>query len=175
MQFNTYTTAGARIACWLANSQEIDAAALAGVLTDYDVHEPAATPGQARALRTWAGRLREVFEAAAVADKALLADALLVDARCRPRLLRHGDDLPFHLHYASVRDDVASRVRALTAAGLAHLIDDGFGERLGSCRRPGCGVAFIDTSRNGGRKFCSVRCANQVNVALHRARGAGSR
>jgi predicted RNA-binding Zn ribbon-like protein len=29
---------------------------------------------------------------------------------------------------------------------------------------------FIDVSRNGRRHFCSVRCANQVNVAKHRTR-----
>jgi predicted RNA-binding Zn ribbon-like protein len=36
--------------------------------------------------------------------------------------------------------------------------------------RAGCAVAFTDSSRNGRRKFCSVRCANQVNVARHRGR-----
>jgi predicted RNA-binding Zn ribbon-like protein len=170
MQFNTYTTAGAHVACWLVNNCEPDARALTEVLAGYDVHEPTPTAAQARAVRPWAGRLRAIFEAGSLAEKATLADGLLATARCVPRLVSHGEGLPFHLHYAPVRDDLPSRVRALTAAGLAHLIDDGFGDRLGSCRRAGCGVAFIDTSRNGGRKFCSVRCANQVNVALHRAR-----
>ena len=59
---------------------------------------------------------------------------------------------------------------ALTAAGLAHVIDDGGGERLRACSRAGCGVVFADTSRNGRRRVCSVRCANQVNVANHRLR-----
>jgi predicted RNA-binding Zn ribbon-like protein len=61
-------------------------------------------------------------------------------------------------------------VRALTAAGLAHVIDGGDGARLRTCARAGCDVAFLDTSRNGRRHFCSVRCANQVNVANHRQR-----
>jgi predicted RNA-binding Zn ribbon-like protein len=61
-------------------------------------------------------------------------------------------------------------VKALTAAGLAHVIDDGAGSRLRACSRSGCGTVFIDTSRNGRRHFCSVRCANQVNVANHRRR-----
>ena len=61
-------------------------------------------------------------------------------------------------------------MKALTAAGLAHVIDDGAGARLRVCSRAGCGTAFIDTSRNGRRHFCSVRCANQVNVANHRLR-----
>ena len=58
----------------------------------------------------------------------------------------------------------------LTVAGLAHLIDSGGGGRLRCCDRAGCGTAFLDTSRNGRRHFCSVRCANQVNVANHRLR-----
>ncbi|HEV3295189.1 MAG TPA: CGNR zinc finger domain-containing protein [Streptosporangiaceae bacterium] len=28
----------------------------------------------------------------------------------------------------------------------------------------------MDVSRNGRRRFCSLRCANQVNVANHRLR-----
>jgi predicted RNA-binding Zn ribbon-like protein len=170
MQFNTYTAAGATIACWLANNPEPHPAALAEVLAGHDVHEPVPTAAQARALRSWACRLRAIFDAEALAEKAAQADALLVTARCTPRLVSHGRGHPYHLHYAPVQTDLASRVKALTAAGLAHLIDGGSGGRLRSCQRAGCGTAFIDTSRNGRRKFCSVRCANQVNVARHRAR-----
>jgi predicted RNA-binding Zn ribbon-like protein len=173
MQFNTYTVAGARIACWLANHVRADAAELAETLARYDVHEPVPTGAQARTLHSWGQRLRAVFEAAALADKATATDALLVAARCAPRLVSHAPGLPFHLHYAPVQTDLAARVKALTAAGLAHLIDNGFGERLRSCQRAGCATAFIDTSRNGRRKFCCVRCANQVNVARHRARRRG--
>jgi predicted RNA-binding Zn ribbon-like protein len=173
VRFNTYTSAGARIACWLANNPAPDAAGLGQVLADYDVHEPIPTTAQVRALRPWARRIRAVFAAEEIPDKAILADAMLVAARCTPRLVSHGDGQPVHLHYAPVRDELTARVRALTAAGLAHVIDDGFGDRLGSCIRTGCRTCFIDTSRNGGRKFCSVRCANQVNVALHRARQRG--
>ena len=170
MQFNTYTYAGAHIAAWLVNHPSPGAAALSEALHDYDVHEPAATIAQVRALLPWAQRLRTIFEASAVADKAQRADELLVTADCRPRLVSHGPGLPFHFHYAPVRTGLAARVKALTAAGLAHVIDDGAGSRLRACSRAGCGTVFIDTSRNGRRHFCSIRCANQVNVANHRLR-----
>jgi predicted RNA-binding Zn ribbon-like protein len=170
MQFNTYTGAGAQIAAWMVNNPAADGPALGAALAGYDVHEPAPTVAQARALRPWTQRLRAVFEAGPVAEKAELADSLLAAADCRPRLVSHGAGLPFHLHYAPLRQQLTGRVRALTAAGLAHLIDDGHGARLGSCARPGCGIVFIDTSRNGRQRFCSVRCANQVNVARHRSR-----
>ena len=170
MQFNTYTMAGTRVAVWLVNNPSPEAPALTAVLGSYDVHEPAATADEVRALRPWTRRLREVFEAGTMADKAERADALLVAAGCRPRLVSHGNGLPFHFHYAPVGGGLASRVKALTAAGVAHMIDDGDGERLRACGRGGCGVVFADTSRNGRRRFCSVRCANQVNVANHRLR-----
>jgi predicted RNA-binding Zn ribbon-like protein len=170
VQFNTYTVAGAHIACWLANHTEPDAVALTRVLDRYDVHEPGTTVTQARELQPWARALRAVFEAGALAETAGQVDALLLAAECAPRLVSHAPGLPFHLHYAPVRTDLASRVKALTAGGLAHVIDEGGGERLRSCQRDGCAIAFIDSSRNGRRVFCTVRCANQVNVARHRAR-----
>jgi predicted RNA-binding Zn ribbon-like protein len=170
MQFNTYTVAGAHIAVWLVNHPAGEAADLAAELARHEVHDARATAAVAAALVPWAARLRAVFEATAVADKARLTDALLVAADCRPRLVSHDGGAPFHFHYAPVETGLAARVLALTAAGLGHVVDGGAGARLRVCDRPGCGVAFIDTSRNGRRHFCSVRCANQVNVANHRQR-----
>ena len=80
MQFNTYTGAGAHVAVWLVNHPEPDAAALAAELRRRDVHEPAVTAAAAAALTPWTTRLRAVFAATAVTDKALLTDALLVTA-----------------------------------------------------------------------------------------------
>jgi len=170
MQFNTYTVAGAHIAVWLVNHPALDAAELTAELRRHDVHEPTGTAAEVAALRPWTPRLREVFAATAVADKAVLADALLVAADCRPRLVSHGAGKPYHFHFAPAETGLAARVRALTAAGVAHVIDGGGGSRLRTCDKEGCGVAFIDTSRNGRRHFCAVRCANQVNVANHRQR-----
>jgi predicted RNA-binding Zn ribbon-like protein len=170
MQFNTYTVAGAHVAVWLVNHPDASPADLTAQLRRHDVHEPAVTEEDAAALRPWSARLRAVFEAPSVAAKAGLADALLVAADCRPRLVSHGAGRPHHFHYAPVETGLAARVRALTAAGLAHVIDAGGGTRLRACDRDGCGTAFLDTSRNGRRHFCAVRCANQVNVANHRQR-----
>jgi predicted RNA-binding Zn ribbon-like protein len=171
MQFNAYTAAGAHIAAWLVSNPSADAAAVAATLASHDVHQPVTPTGaELRGLRAWTARLRTVFDAGSEPERADLTDALLVDADCRPRLVRHGPGRPYHLHYAPVATGLVARVRALTAAGLAHVIDEGEGARLRSCQRAGCGVAFLDTSRNGGRRFCSLRCANRVNVARHRAR-----
>jgi predicted RNA-binding Zn ribbon-like protein len=170
MQFNTYTYAGAHIAAWLASNPAPSARDLTAVLASYDVHQPRPTAAQVRALGPWAERLRAVFAAATGPAKAELADALLLAADCRPRLIRHGSGQPYHLHYVAADAGLPARVRALTAAGVAHAIDDGAGHRLRVCGRDGCGTAFVDSSRNGRRQFCTVRCANQVNVARHRFR-----
>ena len=169
MQFNTYTSAGAHIAAALVNDPMTDSAAVGALLAGFDVEEP--VPGEAELadLRDWTARLRSVFEPLAEADRAELVNDLLVESDCRPRLITH-DGLPHHLHYRPLAGDLAARVKAFTAAGLAYLIAEGWGSRLGRCQREGCAVAFVDTSRNGTRRFCSVRCANQVNVSNHRVR-----
>ena len=149
MQFNTYTYAGAHIAAWLVNHPAPEAVALAQVLYDHDVHEPTATTGQVLILRPWAQRLRGVFESRTLSAKARCADELLVASDCRPRLVSHGPGLPFHLHYASVRAGLAPRVKALTAAGLAHAIDDGAGSACGPVTVPAA-APFSSTSRATG-------------------------
>jgi predicted RNA-binding Zn ribbon-like protein len=169
MSFNTYTVAGALIAADLANSDAADGPALAALLAGYEVWVPAVTPPMAAQINAWARQLRGVFAAGNPEQRAARADDLLVAASCTPRLISH-DGLPHHLHYAPLEASAPARVRALTAAGLAQVIADGEGHRLGQCQREGCTEVFVDVSRNGLRRFCSVRCANVVNVSRHRAR-----
>jgi hypothetical protein len=169
MSFNTYTVTGALIAADLVNRDAADGPALAALLAAYEVWVPAMTPPMTAEISAWAGRLRGVFEAGEPGQRAGRADELLVAASCTPRLVSH-DGLPHHLHYAPLAASPPARVRALTAAGLAQVIADGEGHRLGQCQREACPEVFVDVSRNGRRRFCSVRCANVVNVSRHRAR-----
>jgi hypothetical protein len=166
VQFNTYTVTGALVAADLVN--EPSTSELTALLKRHKVHQPAADEATAGELGRWAEKLRPPFETTGT-DQAAAVDALLVASDARPRLVSH-DGQPHHLHYAPLNADLTSRVKALTAAGLAQLIADGAAGRLGSCAREGCAVVFVDTSRNGRRAFCSVRCANAVNVQRHRAR-----
>jgi hypothetical protein len=168
MQFNTYTAAGAHIAAGLVNDPVLTEPTLAGLLSAYSVHQPVPGPATLGLLSDWTRRLRPVF-GAGPDEQAALVDALLVAADCRPRLVRHHGQAP-HIHEAPLDAALHARVMALTAAGLAQLIADGFGTRLNHCHRDGCRFVFVDVSRNGRRRFCSVRCANVVNVARHRAR-----
>ncbi|WP_327493897.1 CGNR zinc finger domain-containing protein [Dietzia psychralcaliphila] len=66
---------------------------------------------------------------------------------------------------------MVERVRAITAGGLAIFAVESEGGRLGACLRSGCPEVFVDTSRNGGRRYCTARCGNHDAVQRHRSPG----
>jgi Conserved protein containing a Zn-ribbon-like motif, possibly RNA-binding len=169
MQFNAYGGNGAALAAELVNARDHRPGPLAELLTRHDITRPELTEAQALRLRDWARLLDPVFGEADLDRQVALINDLLDRAASRPRVSTH-DGLPPHLHYFSARAGVVARVRAVTAGGLAMAVCFSDGRRLGRCERPGCGVVYVDTSRNGRRRFCSLRCANRVNVAAHRAR-----
>jgi predicted RNA-binding Zn ribbon-like protein len=82
------------------------------------------------------------------------------------------DGHPPHLHYITGTEDPVARIKATVAGGLAVALCGAGGQRLGRCDRPTCHFVYVDTSRNGRRRFCSLACANRVNVAAHRARAS---
>ncbi|WP_398949549.1 CGNR zinc finger domain-containing protein [Streptomyces sp. ID38640] len=49
------------------------------------------------------------------------------------------------------------------------------GARLGRCLRAECARAYVDTSRNGRRRYCSARCGNTEAVMRHRSRQPGGK
>jgi predicted RNA-binding Zn ribbon-like protein len=65
---------------------------------------------------------------------------------------------------------------APVAEAAARLLLEADPTRLRRCAAEGCGLWFLDTSRNGRRRWCSMaRCGNRAKVAAHyrrqRARG----
>ncbi|GAA3563700.1 CGNR zinc finger domain-containing protein [Amycolatopsis ultiminotia] len=170
MHFNPYGGPGAQVAAAVATLAGHGGATAADVLATGLAHGMALTEiddEETARILAWGRRLHDVFAAPEDA-RVDLVNELLAAAACRPYIARH-DGKPPHLHYASEGAGVVERVRAYTAGGLAHLVCEESG-RLGICAREGCGVAFVDTSRNGRRRFCSTRCGTRVNVADHRAR-----
>ncbi|KAA8887214.1 CGNR zinc finger domain-containing protein [Nocardia colli] len=166
MHFNPYGGAAAELAARLVNAgpdedlRELLAAA------DY---KPLGTlkPAQDAELRRWIGELSAVFDDPTVRR----LNALLAKTTSQPYISTHDDRLP-HLHFAQETAPVDERVKAYTAVGLATLFCDD-PNRIGRCARDGCDDVFVDTSRNGRRRFCSARCSNRVHVAEHRSRRAG--
>ncbi|KDN18634.1 CGNR zinc finger domain-containing protein [Amycolatopsis rifamycinica] len=165
MHFNPYGGAAALVAADLVNAGS--ASELLDGMVRNGMAIKALTDGEAALIAAWAGRLRPVF-AAGVADRPELVNELLAEAACRPHITTH-DGKPPHLHYSAADAGPVGRVRAYTAGGLAHLVCEA-PDRLGICGREGCETAYVDTSRNGRRRFCSTRCATRVHVAEHRAR-----
>lgn len=123
------------------------------------INDPAPPPE----LADLRAELSAVFDAAgderAVAER---LNALLVRHPVRPRLSDH-DGQGWHLHLAE--DSAASAVM-----GLAAVVAELGADRLGRCQEPHCGRAFLDTSSNRSRRYCSSRCATRANVAAHRRR-----
>jgi predicted RNA-binding Zn ribbon-like protein len=57
---------------------------------------------------------------------------------------------------------------APVAEAAARLLIDADPARLRRCDAPGCSLWFLDTSRNGRRRWCSMaRCGNRAKVAAH--------
>lgn len=179
MQFNHYGGEAARLAAALVNTPA--EAELGPVLREHHVVRPPPDDKGTRALRMWASRdLAPCFgpppagsgpkdAGAALAERCARVNALLAAASAQPRISLH-DGSP-HLHYGPDDHDAVAHVKASTAAGLAYVVCFAGAHRLGRCAREGCARAYVDTSRNGRRVYCSVRCANNDAVARHRSRG----
>ncbi|MFD8598753.1 CGNR zinc finger domain-containing protein [Kitasatospora sp. NPDC059646] len=128
-----------------------------------------------RAVRT---RLRGVFEAAAEGEDVRAVDllnSLMVEYPVSPLVSGH-DDLDdtgrpnWHLHLADNAPTAAANYAAVACMGLAiHLTALGV-DRLGICQASPCRNAYLDTSTNRSRRYCSDRCATRANVAAYRAR-----
>ncbi len=56
------------------------------------------------------------------------------------------------------------------ATGLAIVLGGEYHDRLGVCTAPHCDRVYVDTSRNGSRRFCSTACQNRVKAAAFRER-----
>ncbi|MQA87993.1 MAG: hypothetical protein GEV03_26070 [Streptosporangiales bacterium] len=121
-----------------------------------------------RALRN---ELREVFEAVERGDDDAAIDrlnALLVQHPVHPQISGH-DGQRWHMHLTE-SGSVTDQYAAQAAMGLAILITTLGIDRLGVCQASPCREAFLDTSTNRSRRYCSERCASRANVAAYRAR-----
>ncbi|MEU0566083.1 CGNR zinc finger domain-containing protein [Nonomuraea sp. NPDC005983] len=170
MHFNAYGGNGAALAADLVNATDFSPAALEPILTANAMLRPELTPEQAERLKEWARELEPLFGEHDQDVQIKLINDLLDVTASKPYVSAHDGREP-HLHFFSVDADIVSRARDTTAGGLAMAICFSGGRRLGRCDREGCRTVYVDTSRNGRRRFCSLACANRVNVAAHRARG----
>ena len=119
-----------------------------------------------------AAELRQIFELVADhdADRAATGvNRLLARTGAHPYLEQH-DQEPWHLHFHGTDDALATGWAAGCAAGLAVVLGGPEWGRLGVCTAPRCDRVYVDTSRNGTRRFCSTTCQNRVKAATFRER-----
>ncbi|WP_411120458.1 CGNR zinc finger domain-containing protein [Streptomyces sp. x-19] len=137
-----------------------------------------ATESDVTRLRAVRSRLRAVFEAADRGDEVLAVDllnALMMEFPVSPQISGHefrdDENRPkWHMHIADHAANATAGFTATACMGLAfHLTELGV-ERLGICEAKPCRNAYLDTSTNRSRRYCSDRCATRANVAAYRAR-----
>ncbi|MBX3098763.1 MAG: CGNR zinc finger domain-containing protein [Salinibacterium sp.] len=103
---------------------------------------------------------------------ALEVNRMLRDANALPFLMRH-DHFDWHLHATPPDAPLAERIRVEVSLALMDVIRSDEMHRLRSCEAPDCEGLLVDLSRNGSKRFCSVRCGNRMNQLAYRER-AGS-
>jgi predicted RNA-binding Zn ribbon-like protein len=134
-----------------------------------------ATPAQAAELGPVASGLRAVFTAVSDGDLDRAAgqvNAMLAHTGAHPELERH-DGEPWHLHFHALGPaSLAVNWAAGFAAALAVVLGGEYHDRLGVCTAPRCDRVYVDTSRNGSKRFCSTACQNRVKAAVFRERHA---
>ncbi|RFU84816.1 zf-CGNR multi-domain protein [Streptomyces triticagri] len=137
-----------------------------------------ATDADVTRFRSVRARLRAVFEAADSGEETLAVDllnSLLLEFPVSPQISGHDyrddDGRPlWHMHLADHPSNATAGYAAIASMGLAfHLTEHGV-DRLGLCEASPCRNAYLDTSTNRSRRYCSDRCATRANVAAYRAR-----
>ena len=151
----------------LATPADLDRWLVAAELTDTS---PSATEGnlvQARSLREALYRLALARAGSAPlpeADRELLNGFAALPA-APPQLGPDGR--------ARLSGDVRGLLAELAREGVALLGGD-FSDRIRQCEGPPCAVLFVDTSRKGERRWCSMSaCGNKAKAAGWRMREKG--
>ncbi len=96
-------------------------------------------------------------------------NGMLRDAKALPFLVRH-DARDWHLHATSPEAPLAERIRAETALAFIDVIRMNEMRRLRVCEADDCTGLLLDLSRNGLKRFCTVRCGNRMNMIAFRGR-----
>ncbi|MEU4360034.1 CGNR zinc finger domain-containing protein [Streptomyces virginiae] len=146
----------------------MSATSIQRLLEAHEIRRAEITDADVECFGRWRDQLARAFGSRDVAEQCSAVNDLLVGATIRPWVTTH-DGLQPHLHFVPDSADVLSRVKAVTAGGLAFVLCWEGGARLGRCMRSECSRAYVDVSRNGRRRFCTARCGNTEAVMRHRS------
>jgi predicted RNA-binding Zn ribbon-like protein len=104
-------------------------------------------------------------------DLAAEINVILRETNALPQLHRH-DQLDWHIHAIPFEAPLVERIRVEVALALVDVIRADATDRLRICEAHDCDGLLVDLSRNGSRRFCSVRCGNRMNMMAYRERQA---
>jgi hypothetical protein len=133
---------------------------------------PPRTDEDLKSFADLAAELRSVFVAAGRGDldtAAVTLNAMIERFHALPMLLRHDGD-PWHLHFHRPNPSPIVGWGGSMAVGLAFVLGSEYADRIGVCSAPSCDRVYVDTSRNGTKRFCCTACQNRVKAAAFRAR-----
>ena len=102
-------------------------------------------------------------------DAVIEVNRMLREARALPQLARH-DVSDWHLHATVPEAPLGERMRVEAALALIDVIRSDEMGRLRLCEADACTGLVLDLSRNGSKRFCSVRCGNRMNMIAFRER-----
>lgn len=118
-----------------------------------------------------AGTLRAVFSALDAGDVDTAAsdlNTLLARHPATPHLAR--EDGVWRLHHHPGDAALLPMWTSICAEGVARMIGSGQAHRFGLCAAGDCDQAYLDTSRNASRRYCSLPCQNRMKTQAFRAR-----
>ena len=129
------------------------------------------SPSHVPGLVSLAEELHSVFTALDRGDldaAAAQINALLERCPAHPHLAK--DATGWALHHHPLDAELVGSWTAICAEGLAQLVGAGYGGRAHLCEAADCRRAYVDTTKNGTRRFCSTTCQNRVKAAARRRR-----
>ncbi len=104
-------------------------------------------------------------------DAVEAVNKMLRDAKALPHLVRHGS-VDWHIHATEPGSPLAERIQVEAALALIDVIRMDETDRLRICEADDCEGLVLDLSRNGLKRFCTVRCGNRMNMIAFRERRA---
>ncbi|MFG6490896.1 CGNR zinc finger domain-containing protein [Microbacterium sp. P03] len=175
MHLNPYGEYAVLLAASLANDWPVDRAGIERRARDFGMTMAFQPDGRDHErTRRVVDRWLAVVDAGDGRTKAALLNDLMAEVGAYPRMTDH-DGEGWHLHYRDEGRALPDVLLAVFSVGTAlHLTTRGM-SRLARCEAgaaPGdtCRDVFVDVTRNGRQRYCSVRCANRAAVRRHRAR-----
>jgi predicted RNA-binding Zn ribbon-like protein len=178
VEIDRYVTTGIEVARDLANTLVVDPGATPEAdlrrLFAFDPDSAAdLEEGHTPALTRLAGELHTIFAALDRADLDTAAggiNVLLERSPAHPHLAKQ--DGAWTLHHHPADTELVTSWTAICGEALARLVGAGYGERAHLCEATDCRRVYIDTTKNGTRRFCSATCQNRVKAAALRRRRA---